>query len=109
MSVTALAELLVAQTKALEAAYAKAGEKVPTLDTLSQSSAVDADPSVDNIRDIIVAAAHQIIQTVRPTHETLQLEVMGVLSTNALGIAEEYNFPDALAEAGPQVCSPHGL
>ncbi|KIY67021.1 S-adenosyl-L-methionine-dependent methyltransferase [Cylindrobasidium torrendii FP15055 ss-10] len=102
MSLSALAELLLSNTKELEAAYAKVGETVPTLETLSQTSASDADPAVDQIRDIIVAAAHQVIQTVRPVHETLQLEVMGVLSTNALGIAEEYNFADALAEAGPK-------
>lgn len=105
MSVDLLINILATENKALEAAYAKVGETAPSLDTPPQPSATDSDPEVIRIRQTIVAAANQIIQTVRPAHETLILEAFGVLSTSALGVAEEFNIADVLDEADPQVCA----
>ncbi|KIY67016.1 S-adenosyl-L-methionine-dependent methyltransferase [Cylindrobasidium torrendii FP15055 ss-10] len=102
MSLTALTDILSAQAKALEAAYAAAGEGVPNLDAPFHPSAIDSDPAFIQARHIIIAAANQLIQTVRPAPETLQLEACSVHSTSAIGLAEQYHLADVLAEAGPQ-------
>ncbi|KIY67020.1 S-adenosyl-L-methionine-dependent methyltransferase [Cylindrobasidium torrendii FP15055 ss-10] len=102
MSIARLIDILATQNAALEAAYAKIGKAAPDLETPERLGVGDSDFEVARIRQTLVAAANQIIQTVRPAGETLLLETFGVLSTNALGIAEEFNIADVIAEAGPE-------
>ena len=100
-----LVDLLAAQVKDLEAAYAKAGQPIPTLDDPFQPGPLDMDPAVAGIKRVIVAAADQLIQTVRFPVETLQIGATSLYVTTVLGLVEEYNIADILIQAGPQVSS----
>ncbi|KAF9025659.1 S-adenosyl-L-methionine-dependent methyltransferase [Hymenopellis radicata] len=63
---------------------------------------MDADMAVDMTKRIIVAAAAQLIATVRSPPETLQLDCTGTYTTAVLGVIEDANVADILMEAGPQ-------
>ena len=105
-SLSALVDILATQVKIIEAAYAKAGQSVPSLDDLYTPSPLDFDPALSGARQLIAAAAHQLGAAVRHPAEYARLEVMGLYSTVALGAVEDANVADILAEAGPQVCAP---
>ncbi len=97
-----LVDIITSQVKTLEAAYAKAGQSVPGLDDPFIPGPMDADMAVDMTKRIIVAAAAQLIATVRSPPETLQLDCTGTYTTAVLGVIEDANVADILMEAGPQ-------
>jgi hypothetical protein len=98
-----LTEIISSQTDALQAVYAKAGAEVPSIDALFQPSPLEFDPKVNNIRQLIVAAASQLIATVQSPIEILQLQTGGMFQTATLAFVVDVNIPEVLKEAGPKV------
>ncbi|KAF5367982.1 hypothetical protein D9758_004424 [Tetrapyrgos nigripes] len=96
----ALAQIISAQTETLQAAYAKAGTQVPSVDAPFQPSPLEFDPNINNIRQLIVAAASQLIATVQSPIEIIQLHTGGMFETATLGFVVDVNVPDVLKEAG---------
>ncbi|KAF5367926.1 hypothetical protein D9758_004439 [Tetrapyrgos nigripes] len=96
----ALAEIITTQTEALQAAYARAGAQVPSINAPFQPSPLEFDPNINNIRQLIVAAASQLIATVQSPIEIIQLHTGGMFETATLGFVVDVNVPDLLKEAG---------
>lgn len=99
----ALAEIISQGVQTLESAYAKEGVPFPSLDEPFTPGPLDGDPDVGNATRLVIAAAYQIIATVRPPLETIMLSAPAMLLSSSLGVAEEANIADVLKEAGPQV------
>jgi len=99
---TALASIISSGVQTLESAYAKDGLNFPSLDDPFQPNHLTFDPALMDTTRLIVAAAAQIIATVRFPMETIQNDLMGMYTTALLGFAVEANVPDILKDAGPQ-------
>jgi hypothetical protein len=87
----------------LEETYAREGVTFPSLDAKFRPSALDRDPSVVQTERLIVAAAAQILATVRSPVETLHEYSPGLYWTATLGFVVDTNIPDILKEGGAQV------
>ncbi|KAF8899686.1 S-adenosyl-L-methionine-dependent methyltransferase [Mucidula mucida] len=90
----ALVDILPSQVKTFQTTYADAGQPRP--------SALDADPALIQMRKLIVAAAHQLISTVRSPIEIMQEGGFAAFTSVALAYVEDNNIVDILIEAGPQ-------
>lgn len=108
-----LAEIISSGVRTLEAAYAKDGVPYPSLDDpLSPSPlSLGADPVLQQTSRLIVAAAYQIIATVRPPMETIMDFAPAQYMSSSLATVVEAHVPDVLKEAGSQVrpFSPVGI
>ncbi|KAJ7598769.1 S-adenosyl-L-methionine-dependent methyltransferase [Mycena floridula] len=96
----ALVALITAQVENLEATYSKSQIPFPSLDEPFRPSPLDFDPKLAETRRLIVAAAAQLIATVRSPPEVLMEESTALYTTTNLTIVEEINISDVLAE-GP--------
>ncbi|KAI9451307.1 S-adenosyl-L-methionine-dependent methyltransferase [Lactarius psammicola] len=74
----------------------------PSLDEPFKPGPLDDDPDVGNTTRLIVAAAFQIIATVRPPMETVMDYAPAMYLSASLGVVDDANIADALKEAGPQ-------
>ena len=100
---TALAEIISQGVQNLESAYSKKGLSFPSLNEPFKPGPLDDDADVGNTTRLIVAAAYQIIATVRPPLETIMLQAPAMYLTATLGVVDDANVADVLKEAGPQV------
>lgn len=100
---TALATIITSNVQTLEAAYAQAGSTFPSLDDPFSPEPLDSDPSLKEMKKLIVAAAAQILATVRSPPETLMEYSPSTYLTMTLGFVVDTNIPDILKGAGPQV------
>ncbi len=100
---TALAGIISQGAQSLESAYSKKGLSFPSLDEPFKPGPLDDDPDVGNTTRLVVAAAYQIIATVRPPMETVMDYAPAMYLSASLGVVDEANVVDALKEAGPQV------
>ncbi|KAG6861524.1 hypothetical protein C0995_015257 [Termitomyces sp. Mi166 len=98
---SALANLISTNVAALEAAYAEKGAKFPSLDDPFRPT-MHFDPGLAPTKALIVAAAAQIIATVRSPIEMLQEYSPGMYFTATLGFIVDTNIPDILNEGGPE-------
>ncbi|KAJ7593960.1 S-adenosyl-L-methionine-dependent methyltransferase [Mycena floridula] len=96
----ALVALISTQVRNLESAYSKSQIPFPSLDKPFQPSPLDFDPELAEARRLIVAAAAQLIATVRSPPEVLLEESAAVYTTTNLAMVEDIHIPDILAE-GP--------
>ncbi|KAJ7489535.1 S-adenosyl-L-methionine-dependent methyltransferase [Mycena latifolia] len=98
----ALAQLISAGVQTLEDAYAKQGIPYPSLDAPFQPTPLDFDPALFQTAHLIVAAASQLIATVRSPMETIQSYAASMHVTSTLGFVVDADIPDVLKDAGPK-------
>ncbi|KAF7368965.1 4-O-methyltransferase 1 [Mycena venus] len=98
----ALAQLITTGVKTLEDAYAKQGIPYPSLDAPFQPTPLDFDPALFQTAHLIVAAASQLIATVRSPMETIQAYAASMHVTSTLGFVVDADIPDVLKDAGPE-------
>jgi hypothetical protein len=99
----AVAGIISQGVQALESAYLKKDLSFPSLDEPFKPGPLDDDLDVGNTTRLVVAAAYQIIATVRPPMETILLYAPAMHLSASLGVVDEANVADVLKEAGPQV------
>ncbi|KAG6817821.1 hypothetical protein H0H87_003229 [Tephrocybe sp. NHM501043] len=99
---SALANLITTNVAALEAAYAEKGATFPSLNDPFQPTPLDFDPTLGPTKALIVAAAAQILATVRSPVEMLQEYSPGMYFTTTLGFVVDVNIPEILNEGGPE-------
>lgn len=100
-----LAEIISSGVRTLEAAYAKEGVPYPSIDDPLRPGPVslEADPALQQTSRLIVAAAYQIIASVRHPMETIMDFAPAQYMSSSLGAVVEAHVPDVLKEAGSQV------
>ncbi|KAI0068103.1 S-adenosyl-L-methionine-dependent methyltransferase [Artomyces pyxidatus] len=106
---TALAGLISSGVQTLESAYAKEGLSFPSLDQPFSPGPLDKDPDVAATTRLIVAAAHQIIATVRAPMDTIQDYAPAMYMSATLGLAVDVNVADVLKDAGTQGLHVHDI
>ncbi|THG96712.1 hypothetical protein EW026_g5168 [Hermanssonia centrifuga] len=99
---TALANLVSSSIQTLEAAYAKEGLVFPSLDEPFAPSPLDNDQVLAQTTRVLVAAAAQIIATVRPPMDTIQDYAPAMYMSATLGTAVDINLADILKNSGSQ-------
>ncbi|KAI0059128.1 S-adenosyl-L-methionine-dependent methyltransferase [Artomyces pyxidatus] len=99
---SALVSIISSGVEALESAYAGQGIAFPSLDEPFRPGPLDKDPGVVSATRLIVAAAHQIIATVRPPLEVVLECGSAMHMPAAIGLAVDVNVPDVLKDAGPE-------
>lgn len=99
-----LAEIISSGVRTLEAAYAKEGVPYPLLDDPFKPGplGLDADPALQQTSRLIVAAAYQIIASVRHPMETVMDFAPAQYMSSALGTVVEAHVPDVLKDVGSQ-------
>jgi hypothetical protein len=100
---SALLDLLTSSIRTLEATYAKEGLAFPSLDTPFKPNAVDNNPEVLNTARIAVAAAAQIIATIRNPMETVQETATGPYAAAALNVSVDLHVANIIKESGDEV------
>jgi hypothetical protein len=100
---TALAGIISQGAQTLESAYSKQGLSFPSLDKPFNPGPLDDDPELSATTRLVVAAAYQIIATVRSPLETIQDYAPAMYLTSSLGLVDEADVVDVLKGAGPQV------
>ncbi|KAI0063823.1 S-adenosyl-L-methionine-dependent methyltransferase [Artomyces pyxidatus] len=98
----ALATIISSSVQTLESAYSKKGVPFPSLDDPFQPISLYNEHDVVTATNLIVAAAHQIIATVRQPMDTLFDYAPAMYTSAALGLAVDVNVPDVLKDVGPQ-------
>ncbi|KAF7324826.1 4-O-methyltransferase 1 [Mycena kentingensis (nom. inval.)] len=98
----ALSQLIAAGVQTIDAAYAKQGIPYPDLNAPFQPSPLDFDPALFQTAQLIVAAASQLIATVRSPMETIQNYAASMHVTSTLGFVVDADVPDVLKDAGPE-------
>ncbi|KAF9067896.1 S-adenosyl-L-methionine-dependent methyltransferase [Rhodocollybia butyracea] len=105
MSITPLTELgniVTSSIQTLEAAYAKSGIPYPSLDEPFKPGPLDDDFALGQTTRVLIAAAYQIIATVRGPMETIQDYAPAMYLSSSLGVAVESNIPDIVKDSGLQ-------
>lgn len=106
MSTTPLTELgniVTSSIQTLETAYAKVGVPYPSLDEPFKPGPLDDDFALGQTTRVLIAAAYQIIATVRGPMETIQDYAPAMYLSSSLGVAVETNIPDIVKDSGLQV------
>ncbi|KAJ4466135.1 S-adenosyl-L-methionine-dependent methyltransferase [Lentinula edodes] len=99
---TALVDIISTQTAVLQSAYKNDSTKVPSIDDPYQPTPLEFDPSITAARNLIVAAATQLIATVGSPHELIYAKLSGEYDTVTMGFIVDANIPEILKEAGTQ-------
>ncbi|KAF5386557.1 hypothetical protein D9615_001582 [Tricholomella constricta] len=99
---SALLSIISSGVQTLESAYSKDGLAFPSLDDPFRPTPLDQDAALAETRRLIVAAAAQLIATVRSPVEVLQEYAPGMYMTATLGFVEETNVADIIKEGGAQ-------
>ncbi|KAI0057865.1 S-adenosyl-L-methionine-dependent methyltransferase [Artomyces pyxidatus] len=99
---TALANLISSSVQTLESAYSKEGLAFPSLDEPFRPGPLDNDAAIMAATHVIIAAAHQLIATVRSPMDTIFDYAPSMFMSASLGLAVDVDVPDVLKDAGPQ-------
>ncbi|KAI0260406.1 S-adenosyl-L-methionine-dependent methyltransferase [Gloeopeniophorella convolvens] len=99
----ALVGILTQNVQTLQESYAQKGASFPSLDDPYKPGPLDNDPEVSATTRLIVAAAFQIIATVRNPLDTIQDYAPAMHLSAALGLIDEADVADAIKEGGAQV------
>ncbi|KAI0041964.1 S-adenosyl-L-methionine-dependent methyltransferase [Auriscalpium vulgare] len=95
----ALAAIISAGVRTLEDAYAQQGHTFPSLnEPFTGPGPLDGDKALADTTRLIVAAAHQIIATVRSPIETFQDYAPALYMTTSLGFVDQTDIADVLKE-----------
>ncbi|THH06774.1 hypothetical protein EW146_g9509 [Bondarzewia mesenterica] len=107
---SALTTIIVNGVQTLESAYAKQGLSFPSLDESFKPGPLDDDPALSQTTQMIVAAAFQIIATVRPPIETTVQDFAPSMNMSAaLGVVTDVHVADVLKDAGTQGLHVRGI
>jgi hypothetical protein len=98
-----LLNILSTQVDSIEANYAKAGVSYPSLDQPFVPTPMDHDPPTVMATQVAVAAATQLLATLRSPLDSLWSMAIATVTTAVLGAAEDANIVDLIFEAGPKV------
>ncbi|KAG5644030.1 hypothetical protein DXG03_009245 [Asterophora parasitica] len=96
----ALSDIIAGNLSVLEAAYEQEGAQFPSLDDPFQPTPLDSDPLLAHTKQLIAAAAAQLVANVRSPVEMLQEYSPGMYLTVTLGLVVDTNVPDILSVAG---------
>ncbi|KZV63584.1 S-adenosyl-L-methionine-dependent methyltransferase [Peniophora sp. CONT] len=106
---SALVDILSSNAKALESAYAEKELEYPSLDTAFSQDPLDKDANLAHAKRLIVAAAAQIIATVRTPMETVQEHATSAYAAASLNLVVDVHVADILKDAGAQASSSSNL
>ncbi|KAF8977536.1 S-adenosyl-L-methionine-dependent methyltransferase, partial [Cyathus striatus] len=95
-----LTNVITSNLQVIEDSYTSNNLTVPTLDDLFLPTVLDTDPTLHEAKQLVVAAAAQLIATIRPPPETIALYGTGMYTSVTLGIVVEANIPDILMAHG---------
>lgn len=98
-----LLDILSSGIHTIESTYAKAVQKYPSLDQPWTPGALDEDPAVVDMSRLVVAAAYQVIATIRTPAETLQASAGAMYDSVTLNLVLDVHIPDVLKDAGDEV------
>ncbi|KAI0064466.1 S-adenosyl-L-methionine-dependent methyltransferase [Artomyces pyxidatus] len=96
---TALVGIIASSVQALESAYSQQGAAFPSLDEPYSPGPLNNDATVAATTRLIVAAAHQLIATVREPLETIHDYAPGMYMSASLGLVTDINVPEVLKDA----------
>lgn len=101
----ALADIISSGVRTLDAAYAKEGVPFPSLDEPFRPGApsLEGDLALQQTTRLIIAAASQIIASVRHPMETVMDLAPAAYSSASLATVVEAHVPDVLQAGGNQV------
>ncbi|THV05802.1 S-adenosyl-L-methionine-dependent methyltransferase [Dendrothele bispora CBS 962.96] len=101
---TSLLSIINTQTSILQSAYAKSNTPFPSIDdsSFNPASSIEMDPQLARTRQLIVAAASQLIASVQPPAEIVQDAALAFVKTSALGFLVDINVPEALKGGNPE-------
>ncbi|KAI0045354.1 S-adenosyl-L-methionine-dependent methyltransferase [Auriscalpium vulgare] len=94
----ALASIISSGARTLDEAYTQRGFSFPSLNEPFQPGPLDNDKDLANTTRLIVAAAHQIIATVRLPLDTIQDYAPAVYISSSLGFVDQTNIADVLKD-----------
>lgn len=100
---SALLNIINSSTKELQSLHAQNGSQFPSLDGSFKPGPSDDDPRAIELSKLVVAAANQLIATVRPPKDTLWEVVTAMYLPAAVGFAVDVDIPEILREAPNQV------
>ncbi|KAI0045351.1 S-adenosyl-L-methionine-dependent methyltransferase [Auriscalpium vulgare] len=95
----ALAAIISSGAETLNNAYSKRGLSFPSLNEPFSPGPLDDDQGLADTTRLIVAAAHQIIATVRSPMETIQDYCPAMYMSSSLRFVEETHIADVLKDA----------
>ncbi|KIK56327.1 hypothetical protein GYMLUDRAFT_230198 [Collybiopsis luxurians FD-317 M1] len=100
----ALVNIISTETSTLLSLYATNHTEFPSLEEpwAAKSPELEFDPALVRARQLIVAAAAQLIATVQPPTDFLQDAAPSMMKPATLGVIIDVNIPEILQEAGPQ-------
>ncbi|KAJ3567382.1 hypothetical protein NP233_g6407 [Leucocoprinus birnbaumii] len=99
---SAIVSIISSSTKELQMLYAENGSQTPRLDEPLTGGASSYTGRVAELSELIVAAANQLIATVRDPKEVLWEDVTSMFMSAALGFVVDVDIPDVLEEAPNQ-------
>ncbi|KAF9465738.1 S-adenosyl-L-methionine-dependent methyltransferase [Collybia nuda] len=97
--ISALLTIINSSTTELQSLHAQNGSQIPSLDAYYKPSLLEGDPRVVELTKLVVAAANQLIATVRAPRDTFWEYVPGMYLSAALGFVVEVDVAEILNEA----------
>ncbi|KAF9465682.1 S-adenosyl-L-methionine-dependent methyltransferase [Collybia nuda] len=96
---SALLNIINTSTNELQSLYTKNGSQFPSLDATYKPGPLDEDAKAIELSKLVVAAANQLIATVRSPKDTLWELVPSMYMSAAIGFAVDVDIPEILNEA----------
>ena len=100
---SALVSIISSGVHTLESTYSKHGSKFPSLDDPYVPGALEEDPALIETTRLVVAAAAQLIATVRLPEDTVREYALSMYIPTSISFVVETSVPDILHEASPEV------
>jgi|SRR5882762_3798629 len=100
---SALVAIISSGVHTLESTYTKYGTKFPSLDDPYVPGPFEEDPTLVETTRLVVAAAAQLIASVRLPEDTIREYAPSMFISSSMSFVVETNVPDILHEAGPEV------
>lgn len=104
--IRALSSIISSAAFRIETVYNEHGLEQPTLDLPYQPTLVDHSSDMIEARQLLIAAATQIIAVVSLPGDYLKESITGMFLTALLGVATDAGLADSIAEAGDTNASP---
>ncbi|KAL4254301.1 O-methyltransferase COMT-type [Pleurotus pulmonarius] len=102
---TELVQIIASNVKTLQSAYVINGRAYPPLDEPldpAQAAKIASNNAVQETTRLIVAAATQLVASVRSPFDVLGEQATGMYNTVTLSFVNDHNIADLLKEAGPE-------
>jgi len=98
-----LVSIISSGVHTLESIYSKHGAEFPSLDDPYKPVAFEEDPDYVESTRLVVAAAAQLLATVRDPEDAIREYAPSMFISSSMSFVVETNVPDILHEAGPKV------